>query len=92
MTKKRIVFGVFVVLIVLTSFLAGQEMTAGNQAEGAAVNSPKLVWDTLENGRLSGRTYRAKIPGGWLLTKNSNDTGITFVPDPQHKWDGNSLP
>ncbi len=92
MTKKRIVFGVFVVLIVLTSFLAEQEMTAGNQAEGAAVSSPRLVWHTLENGHLSGRTYRAKIPGGWLLTKNSNDTGITFVPDPQHKWDGNSLP
>ncbi len=92
MTKKRIVFGVFVLLIVLTSFLAGQEMTAGNQAEGTAVGSPKLHWDTIENGYLSGRTYRAKIPGGWLLTKNSGDTGITFVPDPQHKWDGNSLP
>jgi hypothetical protein len=35
--------------------------------------------------------YRAKIPGGWLL-RGGGDGPLTFVPDPDHKWDGNSLP
>ena len=34
--------------------------------------------------------WRAKIPGGWLVgfTGSSN----FFVPDPEHRWDGSSLP
>jgi len=40
---------------------------------------------------------RTKIPGGWLVLVSPQssaltDSGITFVPDPEHKWDGNSLP
>lgn len=41
--------------------------------------------------------YRAKIPGGWLVvtTQHIGDfrqsTGITFVPDVYHEWDGNSI-
>jgi len=43
--------------------------------------------------------WRAKVPGGWLvMTKydaekydaGGTSTGITFVPDPQHAWDGSS--
>jgi hypothetical protein len=40
----------------------------------------------------------AKIPGGWLVmirvrNRLGEDAGVglTFVPDPEHKWDGNSL-
>lgn len=33
--------------------------------------------------------WRANIPGGWLVQFSQ---GITFVPDPEHKWDGNSQP
>jgi hypothetical protein len=40
-------------------------------------------------------TYRAKVPGGWLVVGTLNgETGgttPTFVPDPEHKWDGRSL-
>jgi len=36
--------------------------------------------------------YRAKIPGGWLVGFVSSTDNITFVPDPQHQWDGSSLP
>lgn len=40
--------------------------------------------------------YRAKITGGWLISAgdNANRTGLSvaFVPDADHKWDGNSLP
>lgn len=32
---------------------------------------------------------RSKIRGGWLVLYENS---ITFVPDPDHKWDGNSLP
>ena len=31
---------------------------------------------------------RAKIPGGWLV---SSPSSVTFVPDPNHDWDGTSL-
>jgi len=37
--------------------------------------------------------FRAKAPGGWLvLCKAFNEESITFYPDPDHVWDGNSLP
>ena len=31
---------------------------------------------------------RTRIPGGWLVFRNA----VTFVPDPNHEWDGGSLP
>lgn len=33
---------------------------------------------------------RAKVPGGWLVVYDGN--GMAFLPDPNHKWDGSSLP
>lgn len=35
---------------------------------------------------------RFRVPGGWLVTcKNDyGHSGITFYPDPDHVWDGNS--
>ena len=39
------------------------------------------------------RGKRTKIPGGWLVFMRDGDAaGLTFYPDPEHKWDGNSLP
>jgi hypothetical protein len=37
---------------------------------------------------------RAKIPGGWLVygTTSGGAAMIVFVPDPEHQWDGASLP
>jgi hypothetical protein len=39
---------------------------------------------------------RVRVPGGWLVavvsgTINSH-TAVCFVPDPEHRWDGSSLP
>jgi len=42
---------------------------------------------------------RAKVPGGWFVVVY-NDLyqhachipSVTFYPDPNHHWDGNSLP
>ena len=41
--------------------------------------------------------FRSKITGGWLLVVESGRSdgwgpSLTFVPDADHKWDGNSLP
>ena len=37
---------------------------------------------------------RAKIPGGWLVygTTSTGTAVVVFVPDPEHQWDGASLP
>jgi len=56
----------------------------------------KVTWEEIESKE--GRLWRAKIPGGWLVAwkvyegGSSLGGGITFYPDPNHKWDGNSLP
>ena len=34
--------------------------------------------------------YRAAVPGGWLVAMRPSDT-MTFVPDPEHEWDGGSV-
>jgi hypothetical protein len=34
--------------------------------------------------------YRAAVPGGWIVAMRPNDT-MTFVPDPDHEWDGGSV-
>jgi hypothetical protein len=40
-------------------------------------------------GVLPNQASRAKIPGGWLVATHN---GLCFVPDPEHRWNGNSLP
>ena len=42
-------------------------------------------------------TWRAKVPGGWLvivsrLSGPSGVSGVTFYPDPNHAWDGGTMP
>lgn len=49
-----------------------------------------LVFESLPTTGLS-RCLRAKVPGGWLVATFER-SAITFVPDPQHVWDGSSLP
>ncbi|HGS4540647.1 hypothetical protein [Vibrio parahaemolyticus] len=55
-----------------------------------------LDWETLKNVGGVQKSYRTKVPGGWLVSvQNYNPNGIgcgvTFLPDPEHLWDGNSL-
>lgn len=33
--------------------------------------------------------YRTKVPNGWLVMTPRG--GLAHVPDPEHRWDGNSL-
>jgi len=59
----------------------------------------KLVWNVVKMVLLDGRTtsglpmtdcWRAKVPGGWFV--HLVGAGPFFYPDPDHKWDGSSLP
>lgn len=64
----------------------------GNGAEGR-----QLVWEQLESSRADGgvfkldwQVHRTKVPGGWLVLVIHNTSGLTFYPDPDHRWDGRS--
>jgi hypothetical protein len=50
-----------------------------------------LNWEKIKNAHYgySQDSYRAKVPGGWLVMVGGN--ALTFLPDPNHEWDGNSL-
>jgi hypothetical protein len=52
-----------------------------------AAAKPTLVWHELASAPCAAR--RAKVPGGWLVSAGG---GVAFYPDPQHSWDGASLP
>lgn len=58
----------------------------------------QLVWEELNSTRAGGgifrldwKVHRAKVSGGWLVLVMHNTSGVTFYPDPEHKWDGGSL-
>lgn len=63
---------------------------------------PALKWQTLvterqEDGILNSAylTERAKVPGGWLVISQfhvGGAHGMVFLPDPNHTWNGGSLP
>lgn len=46
---------------------------------------PALVFEKLNS---TPALSRARISGGWLVCSHSS---VTFVPDPDHSWDGGSL-
>ena len=63
---------------------------------------PVLHWKSVQTTRdLTGLMHskylleRAKVPGGWLVISQFQvgpAHGLVFVPDPNHEWDGGSLP
>lgn len=61
---------------------------------------PTVVWETLSQHGLSGHSdsalLRARVPGGWLVlfyeAYGRESGSITYFPDPDHRWDGSSLP
>jgi hypothetical protein len=53
-----------------------------------------VSWEPIKSEGGPRGLVRAPIVGGWLVAFNSNPTvsgGFTFVPDPNHEWDGNSI-
>ena len=83
---------------------SGQQ--AAGEAEKAT--SPQLVFKYMGTGGgkpYNVSLSRSKVPGGWLIIaisdlqggghgpgSNTAAGGLTFYPDPDHKWDGSSLP
>ena len=71
----------------------------GNKPSQDKPKQPILMWWDIKSGGHADsflRIKRAKVPGGWLVTTSVNmgresASGITFMPDPNHEWDGNSL-
>jgi hypothetical protein len=58
-------------------------------------NKNVLRWEELTNeggpGHAGSKVLRSRIPGGWLVwAHTANADGMTFVPDPDHAWDGGS--
>ncbi len=55
-----------------------------------------LIWQNIKNEGGPEHSYRTKIPGGWLFTIKEpgsgmkSGSGVTFIPDSEHKWNGNS--
>jgi hypothetical protein len=55
----------------------------------------KIKWEKLGSEQ-NLETYRSKVPGGWLITVRTGagawaGLGVSFMPDPDHSWDGCSL-
>ncbi|HWC98984.1 MAG TPA: hypothetical protein VG456_19625 [Candidatus Sulfopaludibacter sp.] len=49
---------------------------------------PRLEFEAL--GSTHHSVSRAKVPGGWLVVVGGS--GITFLPDSGHEWNGLSIP
>ena len=49
--------------------------------------------DTRQEGEVvEWYTYRAMVPGGWLVTRSDMEVdcqscALTFIPDPDHAWE-----
>lgn len=62
------------------------------------------TWERLEVQKVRGfvgsgillSMFRSRVPGGWLVTSMPGNlasvTSLAFYPDPDHTWDGSSLP
>ena len=51
-----------------------------------------MHWESFDGpkGQFStAQAYRTAVPGGWLVFVgwNGQESGLTFVPDPEHAWD-----
>lgn len=59
----------------------------------ATVNAPSLVrWERVGATRDS-QTFRAAVPGGWLVTTcwlSAGSVSTVFVADPEYRWEPRS--
>ena len=72
---------------------SGDESPAMSSGSGAAAAAKAAPEATLKFEKLNAAPHsvaRAKVPGGWLVVHGG--TSICFYPDPEHAWDGESLP
>jgi hypothetical protein len=73
--------------------LLEQDSTSWHKLREAALDRKTLCFELLSNRTTttsaSFTIYRARIPGGWLIAVRPHDS-VTFVPDPEHEWNGGS--
>jgi hypothetical protein len=77
--------------------LQAETTSAEKTAPGVAgTKTSRLDFQMLSGGPSLAVISRAKVPGGWLITmagmRDNPGLAITFYPDPDHKWNGGSLP
>ena len=49
----------------------------------------EMKWEKLNT---DWKIWRSKVPAGWLVVIDGYcEVSITFYPDPNHEWNGNSL-
>ncbi len=69
--------------------------SAGGQAPDGR-HRPKLEWEKISSNFFSSTVVECtKVPGGWLVLARSQmayGVSISFYPDPNHEWDGGTLP
>jgi hypothetical protein len=96
-----LVFAVVVATVFCASFVSWRADAADRAASAQTESRQRpvdLEWDYLpSNVSFSGDVFVARVPGGWFVTVkwSSGDSfagGGFFYPDPEHKWDGKSLP
>ena len=73
--------------------LLEEDSTTWHKMREAALDKKTLCFELLSSRTTttsaSFSIYRARIPGGWLVTVRPHDS-VTFVPDAQHEWSGGS--
>jgi len=74
------------------------QLPEGNAAMAQEKTGRNLEWHGLTSSGVGSTIviFRTKVPGGWLMmlspaSSNRSDSGLAFIPDPEHKWDGSSL-
>ena len=74
--------------------LLERDSTTWHRMREGAFEKKTLCFELLPNRinttSASFAIYRSKVPGGWLVAVRPHDS-LTFVPDPQHEWDGGSV-
>ena len=83
-----------VVAAAFASHLAIAQEDPPARPRGTRVENATMEFSKIEGRRPEFTIYRAQIPGGWLVTqglRSDERSSMTFVPDPNHEWDGNSV-
>ena len=100
--KKHVPTALLMTLALLLGFFGNSWISTGSSAfavrQAAAQNtdSVDVTFEWLRQRTFGEIEYRAKIPGGWLVglvpSDSQQGTAMVFTPDPNHDWDGKSLP
>jgi hypothetical protein len=73
---------------------AGRGVKRMRNSADLAAPGESVVRDSLQS-KGGPSVARARVPGGWLVFLSrisTGQSGALFYPDPNHSWDGASLP